>query len=195
MLAYRLALMLQRWIRKRKRPAGSGLWGGYEVDRDEHGVWLYTPEGSHFRGTSVNGEVAECFAGKPDEPGLHVMQLLPGAGAWWVGHWKVWSGQRILSIDISTPATLAANEWGYTDLELDLFKSSDGTLGIFDDDEFEEAVANGFISESERRVCRETASALDHRLRSGRDPLLDSLAWSRLESAIALRLAPITDLC
>ena len=122
------------------------------------------------------------------------MQLVPSESAWWFGHWKVSNGHNSLSIDICTPAALVDNEWGYTDLELDLFKSSDGTLGIFDGDEFDEAVSKGLISETEWRVCCETAAALEERLRSGGDALLDTLAWSRLASTTALRLPPITKL-
>ena len=110
------------WIRKRKRQGGNGLWGAYEIARDEHGVWLYTPEGSRYRGTNPDQGVDECFAGQPEAPGLHVMQLVPSGDAWWIGHWKVYRGNYTLSIDVCTPAEVICNEWTCVDLELDLFK-------------------------------------------------------------------------
>lgn len=177
-------------VRKCKRPAGDGWWGAYEMERDEHGVWLYTPEGSRYRGTSHAGAVGESFAGQPDAPGLHVMQLAPSGHAWWFGHWKIFRGHRTLSIDVCTPTVLTGDEWAYDDLELDLYKSSDGTVGVFDEDEFTEAVARGLISEDEQRACLATAEELDARLRVN-DPVLDGLAWSRLEAAIELQLPPI----
>lgn len=60
-----------------------------------------------------------------------------------------------MSIDVCTPAMLAGAEWAYVDLELDIYKSSDGTVGGFDQDEFDDAVVQGLISETERRACLE----------------------------------------
>jgi hypothetical protein len=183
--------MREGWIRKRKRPSGEGLWGAYEVARDEHGVWLYTPEGSRYRGTNPDGTVGECFAGQPESPGVHVMQLVPSGDGWWIGHWKIYRENHTLSIDVCTPTEKVGDEWAYVDLELDLYKSTDGTVGIFDEDEFADAIAGGLISEHERRVCIDTAAELDARLRSV-DPVFDDIAWSRLDAAIALQLPPIT---
>jgi hypothetical protein len=182
------------WIRKRKRPSGDGLWGAYEVARDEHGVWLYTPEGSRYRGTARDGSVGHCFAGQPDAPGLHVVHLVPSGAAWWFGLWKEWDGVRHLSIDVCSPATPIGDEWAYVDLELDLYKSSDGTVGVYDEDEFDEAVAAGLIDDAERRACLDVAAQLEPRLRTHVDPLLDEVAWARLADAVSLGLPPIVDL-
>ena len=180
-------------VRKSKRPSGDVLWGAYELGRDEHGSWLYTPEGSRCWGTSRDGTVRESFAGQPDAPGLHVMRLVPSGDKWWFGHWKIFGGHRTVSIDVCTPAVLAGDEWAYVDLELDLYKSSDGTVGVFDQDEFVEAVAQGLISEEEQRICLDITGRLDARLHVD-DPVFDGLAWSLLEAAIALQLRPITDI-
>lgn len=179
-------------MRKCKRPAGSGLWGAYEVSQDRYGVWLYTPEGSSFLGTDRDGRVGECFAGQPDAPGLHVLQLVPSAGAWWYAHWKHYKGQRQFAIDICTPAVIEDNEWSYVDLELDLIKWSPGEPVVLDDeDEFEEAVDLGHITQEERQECLATTRDLQRRLGT-RDSLFDELAWSRLAEVVALRLPPIT---
>src|SRR6266542_148373 len=31
------------FLRKRKRPSGSGLWPAYVLDVDDHGTWLFSP--------------------------------------------------------------------------------------------------------------------------------------------------------
>ena len=139
---------------------------------------------------SDDGTVSECFAGQPDAPGLHVMQLFPAGDAWWFGHWKIFRGHRTVAIDLCTPATFAGDEWTYVDLELDVYKSDDGTIDVFDEDELEEAVAHGLIAEEERRTCLDVAGKLKARLHI-EDPVFNRLGWSRLEAATALRLQPL----
>ena len=185
--------MREVWVRKCKRPSAQAVWGTYEIASDEHGVWLYTPEGSRFRSTSDNGTEGECFVGQPEAPGLHVMQLVPSGDAWWFGHWKSFRGLPTMSIDVCTPAVFAGDAWTYVDLELDVYRSGDGAIGVFDQDELEDAVAHGLISEEERRTCLDVAAELEARLRAGDDPVFDGLAWSRLEAATALDLRPLTD--
>ena len=180
-------------IEKVKRPDGRGRWGAYVVAEDEHGVWLYTPQGSIFQATK-DGVVSTCSAGEPRPPGVSVLHLVPPS-AWWFARWQVSpTGVSALAIDICTPATFDAGErrWEYVDLELDLFKSSDGVVGIFDQDEFDDAVTAGEITPEEAAVCEATAAALDARLRR-HDELFDELAWGRFAEAIRLDLPPIVD--
>jgi hypothetical protein len=182
----------QVWIRKTKRPSGDGLWGAYEVCRDEHGVWLYTPQGSRYRGTSPDGSVGECFVGRPEPPGMDVLQLVPSEDAWWFGHWTAVGGRHGLAIDVCRPAVLTGDEWVYIDLELDLSKSSDGTIRVYDQDEFDEAVSRQLISDPERRACLATVAALEARL-AIHDHVLDDLALARLGESTQLGVPPITD--
>jgi hypothetical protein len=124
---------------------------------------------------------------------LHVLQLVPSSGAWWFGYWAVHHGCRNLSIDVCTPGVLARDEWAFVDLELDLSKSSDGTVSIADEDEFDEAIGLGLISDAEQRACHSVVGELVPRLYQY-DPVFDVIAWSRLEEAIALRLPPIASM-
>jgi predicted RNA-binding protein associated with RNAse of E/G family len=96
-----------------------------------------------------------------------------------------------VSIDVCTPAELSGDAWTYVDLELDVYRAGDGGIGVFDEDELEEAVAHGLISEEEHGTCLEVAAELAARLRVGDDPVFDGLAWSRLEAAMALDLRPL----
>lgn len=71
-----------RYIRKKKRPDGTAVWGAYETARDELGVWLFTPRGSLFRGER-RGETSYCKVGSPDGPGIPVIHLIR-PGCWWI---------------------------------------------------------------------------------------------------------------
>lgn len=174
-------------IQKRKRPEGLMVWRAYVLGADDFGTWLFTPEGSLVRGRR-GGEVASSYVGVPENPGLHVLHLVPTNG-WWFGTWAIDGVGRRISIDICTPPVYVDGEWHYDDLELDLYRR--GTrLGVFDEDEFEAACTAGHIGRDEAQACRESASALHDRLRDG-DDLFDSVGWDRLQLAVDLRLEPL----
>lgn len=175
-------------IRKRKRPGGFMVWRAYVLGEDRFGTWFFTPEGSIVRGRR-GGEVGSSYVGVPEEPGRHVIHLVPPSG-WWFGTWaNDGVGQRV-AIDIRTPPVHRGGEWLFDDLELDLYRRG-SRLGVFDEDEFEESCAAGHIGPAEAQVCRETASELHHKLRDG-DALFDSMGWERLRAAIGLGLASLT---
>ena len=179
-------------VEKVKRPDGRGLWGAYVTGEDADGRWLFTPQGSTYRGTK-DGVAATCTVGDPVPPGVPVVHLIPAEG-WWFARWQVSPhGVSTLAIDLCTPSTFDGRRWEYVDLELDLFSSSDGLVGIFDEDEFDEAVAAGHITADERTVCRETATSLEARLRS-HDELFDERGWARYREGVGLDLAPIVAL-
>lgn len=165
------------------------LWMAYVLGEDEHGVWLYTPKGSLVRGKRADMH-AESFVGVPTEPGLDVIHLAPAHKQWWFGSWAVDDiGQRT-RIDVCTPAEIDGSQVTYVDLELDLYRRAD-VVGIFDEDELDEAFEAGLISGSEREQSLRTAHDLDGHLRSGHD-LFDEVVWRRLEGAVERRLPPLT---
>lgn len=173
------------FIRKVKRGGGNGLWGSYPVERDEFGLWLYHPEQCLFKATHSDG-VLFCHAGQPEPPGLPVIHLIPTTG-WWFARWQ---GTGVF-IDICTPAQLEGDVWSYDDLELDLFKFTDGRWGIEDEDEFDERVAAGFISLEEVEASWSTVAELKRRL-SAADDLLDETGWRKLRHYIGKDFAPLT---
>lgn len=179
------------YIRKVKRGQGEGLWGSYVVDEDAYGVWLYTPEGSMYRGTK-GAHVATCYAGWPEPPGTAVIHLIPSTG-WWFARWQVAGDGAHVAIDICAPARLVGDVWSYDDLELDLFKFTDGRYGVVDQDEFEEAVALGYISDDERRISLETAAELEGRLAAG-DELFDRIGWRNLARCGQQPFEPLVEL-
>jgi len=165
------------------------VWMAYLLEEDEHGTWLYTPEGSRVAGRR-GGAVATSYVGIPEAPGLHVLQLVPAGGAWWFGTWAIDQVGRRTAIDICTPATFEDGEWSYVDLELDVYRRQDA-VGIFDGDEFDEACQSGMIEADEREVSVSTAAGLDDRLR-GSDGLLDEVVWDRLAAVVRLELPPLS---
>ena len=166
------------YIRKVKRGKGNGLWGSYVVEQDEAGTWLFTPSQSLYRGTSGD-QVSFCYAGQPDPPGAPVMHLIPRNG-WWFARWQDVEPGAHVAIDICTPSSRDGDTWSYDDLELDLFKFTDGRFGVVDEDEFEEARRDGYITQAEAEVCRETVTDIWERLRAG-DEVFDRLGWEKLD--------------
>jgi len=178
-------------IRKIKRPDGNQLWQSYRVAEDDHGSWLYTPQGSLVRGTKA-GKSRVGSAGEPVPPGVAVIHLVPD-GEWWFARWQVSPlGVAAVAVDVCLPPQLIENEWSYVDLELDLFKSSDGIAGLFDQEDFDRAVEAGHISPDEQAHALAVAEDLERRIVSG-DPLFDELGWVRYDHCVSLSLPPLTD--
>jgi glycine/D-amino acid oxidase-like deaminating enzyme len=179
------------FIRKVKRAGATGLWGAYPVGRDGHGVWLYTPGRSLYRGTSSSGEAATCYAGWPDPPGAPLIHLIPMAG-WWFARWQDVPTGAHVAIDLCTPCLYHDGVWSYDDLELDLLKFRHGVWRLDDQDEFEHEVSLGRISAREREVSLQTVSELQARL-DQHDEVFDVLGWDRLEHYESQHFAPLTE--
>lgn len=171
--------MAAAFIRKVKRSGSTGVWGSYPVANDEHGVWLYTPGGSLYRGTTETGEVVVCHAGWPDPPGAPVIHLIPTAG-WWFARWQDVPTGAHLAIDICAPSEFCDGVWSYDDLELDVLKCRDGAWRLDDQDEFDHEFALGRISTREREASLDTVSELQARLEQ-HDDVFDVLGWDRLD--------------
>jgi hypothetical protein len=180
-----------KYVEKIKREGGTGLWGAFELDRDEHGLWLYTPVGSLYRGTG-GADVACCHAGWPEPPGAAMVQLIP-PDRWWFARWQRTPESAHVAIDICTPAQFSEGTWSYGDLELDLLISATGAWALQDEDDFESSRAAGLISDDEAAEATATARALAPRL-DARDPLFNRIGWERLRSYADLKLPGIVDL-
>ncbi|WP_350280783.1 DUF402 domain-containing protein [Kribbella sp. HUAS MG21] len=175
------------YLRKRKRPRGSGLWAAYMLDTDAFGTWFYTPARSLFRGD--NGEYCEMAQLGPAGPGEHCVQLAPHDG-WWFAYFRQ-SG--FLHVDVGTTPVLVGEEWTFEDLELDPFRQPDGTIGTEDWDELAAAHAAGLVSDAERAEAEDAARGLERDFAAGVEPF-GRAGWDRLAAAVALGLPPLTDL-
>lgn len=181
------------YIRKLKRPAGSGLWPTYRTGQDRFGTWLFTPQGSRYRGEK-NGTVAYCNVGSPVGPGIAVMHLVPRTGWWIATFWDEDEPRWSVTVDICTPPRLTDDVLSYTDLELDILTDrSTGDAQIVDEDEFMAACDGGFIPADEATAARQTADQIALLARHGAPPFADTGA-RRLHAAKELGLAPIRHL-
>lgn len=173
-------------IRKIKRPEkGIHHRPAYDLSEYDHGLWLYSPKGTIFRGQTPTW-MGECLVG--GDGGRPAMHLIP-KGKWWTA---AWYGEHI-SVDICTPPTLIKDEWHYGDLELDLVGLSDGCVRIDDEDEFLAACAQGLISPSEATQARAATTEVEGYLRRQTEPF-SRLGWDKLDEASGLCLPPIREL-
>lgn len=181
------------WIRKVKRPFGSGLWGAYDLGTDEFGTWLFTPAGSLYRGEDgTTWGTCEVSQSSPGGPGWSTVYLVPTCG-WWIASWRGPEPIHRVDIDISTRPRLVDRVWVYDDLELDPFVTQQGVTGCQDVDEFVTACEAGLISAEEERHARAAAAELDTALAKCAPPF-DATGDNRLAEAVAHSLAPLTDL-
>jgi hypothetical protein len=186
-------------LRKIKRPAGTGsVWRAYELGVDEHGLWLYTPKGSRYRGLDDAGRVAECEVAQGNrDAGSPIVHLIAPA-AWWIAVWYDRDGNvpgrgdplPYITIDVCTPPVLTAGEWVYEDLELDPHRDEDGRVWIDDEDEFAHACDTGLISPAERIAARSAADELRGLLVETAEPF-GTAGWDWLSYARDLGLRPL----
>ena len=178
-------------IRKIKRPDGLRRWPAYELGEDRHGLWLYSPKGTIFRGQQ-GAEIGECAVGGYGNEGRPVLHLIP-RDAWWMAAWC-----EGISVDICTAPSLIDGEWHYIDLELDVIAHgkghvADGRVHIDDEDEFLAACEAGLISRDEAKQARDAATEMEQCLRLRTEPF-GRLGWDKLDKAIGLCLPAIRKL-
>jgi hypothetical protein len=174
-------------VRKVKRPVGDGLWAAYRLAEDEYGTWLYVPLGSIYRGTDGRTS-GVCQVGQGDRRpmGAACVHLAPHDG-WWFASW----GLSLISIDISCPPVFADGECSYIDLEIDL-TGRGSEVRIWDEDEFEDARRDGWISAAEGDAALSATEEVAAAMRTGREPF-GRLGWERLAAAEQLRLRPLVN--
>jgi hypothetical protein len=181
------------YIRKRKRPDGSGFWGAHLTGDDGFGSWLFTPRGSLYRGEAA-GNVGYCSVGSPEGPGIAVIHLAPRAGWWIATFWPAGEVAWAATFDICTPPELVDDVWEYVDLELDIWVDrATREVHVQDEDEFDSAVRRGIIPTEEAAAARAEVENLC-RLLSEPDVALLASGETRLSEALGLGLQPITRL-
>lgn len=95
--------------------------------------------------------------------------------------------------NVLTPVEIAGAEWTTTDLFLDVWKGTDGSVELLDEDEFREAAERGWISDSTARRARAEADALLRAARSASWPPAPVPEWDLARARRALhqpRMAP-----
>lgn len=179
------------YIQKLKRPDGSGLWPAYHTGTDQYGTWLFTPRGSRYRGES-GGAVGYCNVGSPVGPGIAVMHLVPVTGWWIATFWDQDGGRWSVTVDVCTPARLAAGTWTYTDLELDIHvEARTGEVLVVDEDEFADACEQGHITADEALAARLATDQVVQLIKDEHEPFAGA-GDRMLTRALALALPPVT---
>ena len=180
------------FVRKLKRPVGSGVWSAYVLAEDTYGLWLHSPVGSLYRGE--DGRTTElCEVGQGDrDAGRPIVQLIPPAG-WWIATWSGGDAELPITVDICTPPALVGPEWTYTDLELDPYLTDAGAVRTDDWDEFLAACESGLIPPAEQVAARKATADIEHLLRQQVEPF-GEIGYGRLDAALAMALQPLTDL-
>ncbi|GAB6901719.1 ribonuclease FAU-1 family protein [Kineosporia succinea] len=156
-------------LTKIKRPAGTYL---FELDlerEDEHGFWV----------SGRPGQACVWPDGHRD-PLHHPMILLITPGRPWVGWWLLRDDGRRLSLDICTPPQRTADGWSIVDLELDpLWTERDGQVQIEDEDEYRNAVREGWMTSADANLARAAADEGATILRVGTEPWIQA-GWDLL---------------
>lgn len=94
------------------------------VSNDHHGTWLWAPAGSPFRRGDEDPRVSE----------RGWLKLITD-GAWWTA---IWTNTGRIYADIATPARWDGGTVHLVDLDLDVVCHPDGSVGVEDEDEFDE---------------------------------------------------------
>ena len=79
--------------------------------------------------------------------------------------------------NILTPVEIAGDRWETMDLCIDVWMAADGRVMLLDEDEFDEAIAAGWMDEATARAAREEAERLAAEARAGRWPSAHVRSW------------------
>lgn len=144
-------------------------WPVEYLGQDEHGTWLGARSGNPVR--QPDGHSVEAQE--------HDAVWLVAEGAWWLpAFW--FTDTTDLTIDICTPVTLDGTVWTFVDLELDLFRSADGRAGIVDQDEFDDLVQAGHLTDSQVASAAQAAQSLLPLVQGKAEPFGDAAQpWLR----------------
>ncbi|WP_435316958.1 DUF402 domain-containing protein [Haloarchaeobius sp. TZWSO28] len=125
----------------------------------------YDPGGQVTLERQMSGGGTYDALGVPREQGDVAITKLK-EGRWWYP--TVYRGEdgekKGTYVNICTPVELFPDEARYVDLHVDVVKHADGTVERVDDDELDEAVASGHVSEALAEKARSVASAVERAL-------------------------------
>lgn len=174
--------MEQVRIVKHKLPNATGVFGAYVVAEDEFGTWFFTPAQTSITWTNLEGKSTEWE--------FDVLTLAPPNDWYYALWWGPHPHEVELSVDVSTPPVRNRGECSWIDLEIDLFRLKTGDVGIEDEDEFEDSVAKGYITDEQRTEALRITPVIERMLRDRTEPFGD-VGRRRLNEAVALGLPPI----
>jgi hypothetical protein len=155
---------------KVKRPAGTFAYEVQPLTSDGFGQWLYAPIGSAWDAPHDAGTLSFDVV------------VLVRPRQWGVSWWIDEPPDRSVAVDVCLPPERRADGWSFVDLELDAVRHASGIVEIQDNDEFEAARRDGWISAADAKVALATATAMADVLRNHEEPW-GEVGWQRLVAA------------
>lgn len=158
-------------IEKHKLDGTGQTWNATLSRVDVHGHWLFCHAGTPIE--ALDGSPL------PPHPTDGIQLITPGQ--WWTAWWL--ATPRCLGIDIVAPIQPQDQDrFTYRDLELDIWWR-DGAGRIVDEDELNESLHLGLISQTLADAAGCMAKELLARLQAG-DPLFTTVGFQHLDTAI-----------
>lgn len=129
-----------------------------QVEGSAQGIWLWYPVGSTWRAPHDHGSM----------PFDALLLVSPDSCVtWWVDD----PADKRIEIDVCLQPVETPTGWSFVDLELDPVRhEATGRVEVEDRDEFEDAVARGWMSTADAAFARANASALENALLTRREP-------------------------
>jgi protein associated with RNAse G/E len=138
----------QKWATDTGQCTEAFSWPVKVLGTDEHGTWL-----GARRGTPVSQPDGRVKVQPHDAVWLAIEDAWYFPAFWFTTDTE-------LTIDVCTPPTFNDETWSFVDMELDLFRSTDGRAGVVDQEEWSRLIASGLVSEDEVRSVTEAAKTL-----------------------------------
>jgi protein associated with RNAse G/E len=163
-----LTLSKEKWSLADARRSVAFSWSVVRLGSDRHGTWLGSRRGNLVRQPDGRQEIQQ-----------HDAVWVIDEHSWWLtAFW--FTPETDLTVDICTPPTREGETWSFVDLELDLFRRSDGQAAIVDQEEFDLLAASGLVAESELQTAADTARDLLPLIQTRSEPFGDAaLPWLR----------------
>jgi uncharacterized protein len=128
------------------------------LGEDEHGIWLWAPQGTMLRRGM-----------EPPRPAGTAFAKLVRPNGWWSAVWNARSRYDVY-VDIATPAKWSGDRVTMVDLDLDVVRLGDGSVELLDEDEFGEHAAAMDYPPKLVDTARATAAAVHLALGRGLEP-------------------------
>jgi len=138
----------RKWSIVTKQCTEAFSWAVEVLGSDQYGTWLGSTHGNPVLQPDGRVELQQ-----------HDLVWLIAKDAWFLpAFW--YTADTDLTIDVCTPPAFADGTWSFVDMELDLYRRSDGHAGIVDQDEWEVLVGSGLVSDDVVRSVEGTATTL-----------------------------------
>jgi hypothetical protein len=176
---------------KQKLQGSRGCWQAYELDRDDDGIWLFTPAGSMFRSSDGQSD-DRCEVEGGDGPGLDSLTLVPEASQRWLATWRVPQRALQISAEVCDWLRRDADVIAFQDWELDPFRVGCVLVAVVECVVLGAARAAGLLGHQSAERALDAAAWLERRLRRQTAPF-DGRGDRRLAEAGQMGLPALVE--